>query len=148
MKKLIVAIIAVIACFNAFSVEIPHKLMSALCIVESNGKINAKGDYSKKLKEYRAIGAFQLWKIYVDDVNKILKNRGCKNRYKYSDRYDYRKSYEMVVIYLNHYGNVYEKKTGKKATFEVLSRIHNGGPKGYEKEATLEYWNKVQEILK
>ena len=147
MKKLIVAIIAVIA-INSFGVEIPHKLMSALCIVESNGKTNAKGDYSKRLKEYRAIGAFQLWKVYVDDVNNILKNRGCKNRYKYSDRYNYRKSYEMVIIYLNHYGKVYEKKTGKKATFEVLSRIHNGGPKGYKKEATLEYWNKVQEILK
>ena len=143
MKKLIIAIIASLT-VNAFAVEIPHKLMSALCIVESN----AKGDYSKKLKEYRAIGAFQLWKIYVDDVNNIFKNRGCKKRYKYSDRYDYRKSYEMVVIYLNHYGTIYEKKTGKKATFEVLSRIHNGGPNGWKKESTIKYWNKVQEILK
>lgn len=147
MKKLIVAIVAVIA-INSFGVEIPHKLISALCIVESNAKSDAKGDYSKKLKEYRAIGAFQLWKIYVDDVNNILKNSGCKNRYSYNDRYNYRKSYEMVVIYLNHYGAVYEKKTGKKATFEVLSRIHNGGPNGWKKQSTIKYWNKVKEILK
>ena len=148
MKKIIVAVIVAISCFNAFSVEITHKLMSAICLVESNGKVNAKGDYSRKTKEYRAIGAFQLWKVYVDDVNNIIKNMGCKNRYTYNDRYDYRKSYEMVVIYLNHYGKVYEKKTGKKATAEVLSRIHNGGPNGYKKEATIKYWNKVNAKMK
>lgn len=146
MKKLIIIIAAVIA-VNAYSVTISTNLLKAICQVESNGKVNAKGDYSRKLKEYRAIGAFQLWKVYVDDVNNILKNSGCKKRYKYSDRYNYRKSYEMTVLYLNHYGNVYEKKTGKKATPEILARIHNGGPKGYEKVATLEYWNKVKKIL-
>jgi hypothetical protein len=147
MKKIIVIIAAVIA-FNAYSVTISTNLLKAICVVESNGKINAKGDYSRKLKEYRAIGAFQLWKIYVDDVNTILKNSGCKKRYKYSDRCDYRKSYEMVVIYLNHYGNVYEKRTGKKATPEILARIHNGGPKGYEKAKTIEYWHKVKNEMK
>ena len=148
MKKIIIAIIAVVISFNAFGIVIDTNLMNAICQVESKGKANAKGDYSRKTKEYRAIGAFQLWKCYVNDVNNILKNKGSKKRYTYNDRYDYRKSYEMVVIYLNHYGKVYEKKTGKKATYEVLSRIHNGGPNGYKKEATIKYWNKVNAKMK
>jgi hypothetical protein len=53
----------------------------------------------------------------------------------------------MTIIYLNHYGKVYEKKTGKKATCEVLSRIHNGGPNGYKNPKTIKYWNKVKAIL-
>ena len=147
MKK--IAIIAIIAaCFNTFAIVIDTNLMNAICQVESKGKANAKGDYNRRTKEYRAIGAFQLWKCYVDDVNNILKNKGSKKRFTYNDRYNFAKSHQMTVIYLLHYGKVYEKKTGKKATYEVLSRIHNGGPKGYENPKTLKYWNKVKAILK
>jgi len=30
---------------------------------------------------------------------------------------------------------------------EMLARIHNGGPRGYLKPATLKYWLKVQRLL-
>lgn len=36
----------------------------------------------------------------------------------------------------------------KERDFETLARIHNGGPRGMEKDATVAYWNKVQEHLK
>jgi hypothetical protein len=35
----------------------------------------------------------------------------------------------------------------KGASDEVLARIHNGGPKGYKKTATVKYWNKVKKEL-
>ncbi len=48
-------------------------------------------------QESRAINLnkYQITKIYVDEVNEILKY----NRYKYSDVYDERKSEEMFEIY-------------------------------------------------
>ena len=130
------------ASMNVFGLEVSDKLLNAIMMVESNGKADAKGDYSKKTKEYRAIGAYQLWKIYVDDVNRI-----SGKKFSYEDRWDIEKSKEMVKIYLVYYGERYERLTGKVATDEVLSRIHNGGPNGYKKEATKSYWNKIQKEL-
>jgi hypothetical protein len=31
--------------------------------------------------------------------------------------------------------------------WERLSRVHNGGPRGHRKQATVGYWRKVQEQL-
>jgi len=50
----------------------------------------------------------------------------------------------VVSAYLDRYGTQYEKRTGHVATVEVLARIHNGGPRGYAKKATLRYWKRVQ----
>ena len=41
--------------------------------------------------------------------------------------------------YLSHYG--------KGKTLLDMARIHNGGPKGDQKEATLAYARKVEQIL-
>jgi hypothetical protein len=35
----------------------------------------------------------------------------------------------------------------KNATAEDLARIHNGGPKGHTKKATLKYWDKVKKEM-
>lgn len=142
MKKLLIALMMVIGSM-IFAVELDMDLLKAIEKVESNGKLDAKGDYSKKTKEYRAIGCMQIWKTYVDDVNRIV----GKKKYNYNDRYNRLKSFEMVAIYLNHYGKFYERKTGKTATYEILSRIHNGGPNGWKKESTIKYWNKVKKVL-
>lgn len=123
-------------------VEVTAKLLNAIKNVESSGNSSAVGDNGK------AVGAYQIHKVYVDDVNKILKNKGFKTRFTYSDRFNAHKSRVMTCIYLNHYGKVYECKTGKKASLEVLARIHNGGPNGYKKQATMKYWNKVKKRLK
>jgi hypothetical protein len=34
-----------------------------------------------------------------------------------------------------------------KKDWETLARIHNGGPKGHTKKATLGYWSKVQKEM-
>ena len=161
---IIIAIVAIIAfAVKANGVEISEKLLNAIYKIESSEGKFLKGDKSKKTGEYRAIGPFQLWKCYVDDVNNILKNKGISKRYTYKDRWDYQKSKEMVVIYLKHYGRQFEidsereiikyrpELKGKIKVYcndMVLSMIHNGGPSGYKKSEALKYWQKIQKELK
>jgi hypothetical protein len=35
----------------------------------------------------------------------------------------------------------------KNDDFETLARIHNGGPNGHKKHATIKYWNKVKKEM-
>jgi hypothetical protein len=112
------------------------KLILALIAVESGGDLAAVGDNGK------ALGCLQLHAIYVEDVNRIY-----KTSYKHEDAYDMNKATDIAVKYLMHYGKVYENKTGHEATYEVLARIHNGGPNGWKKKATLKYWQKVKKEL-
>ena len=116
------------------------QLLDAIAIVESNNNPNAEGDFRRDVP--MAIGAYQLWKIYVDDVNRIY-----RTNFTYEDRWDVSKSREMVRLYLIHYGRQYSRLTGKPCTLEVLARIHNGGPNGYKKKATEAYWQKVKKEL-
>ena len=160
IETIAIVIIAAIAfAVKANGVEVSDRLLNAIYQVETSDGKFLKGDYSKKTKEYRAIGPFQLWRIYVDDVNNILKNKGISKRYSYADRWSYQKSREMVIIYLKHYGRQFEIDSERYITKYrpelkgkikvmcndmVLAMIHNGGPKGYQKKATLEYWNKIK----
>ena len=124
----------IIACLLALSVfadklfgaEPSNDLLNAIAEVESGDEADAVGDNGK------AVGAYQIWKIYVDDVNRI-----SKKNYTYEDRKSKKKSREMVKIFLNHYGG----------TTEEMARKHNGGPKGHKKKATLKYWRKIKAEL-
>jgi hypothetical protein len=105
-----------------------NDLLDAIEQVESGGNKNAVGDNG------RAIGSFQLWKIYVDDVCRISGKKFC-----YADRLSREKSREMVKIYLEFYG--------KNKSFEAMARIHNGGPNGWRNPKTVKYWYKVKKLL-
>ena len=108
----------------------PHifdDLLDAIEQVESGGDANAIGDNGN------AIGSFQIWEIYVSDVNRI-----SGKQYKFSDRYSREKSKEMVRTYLSHYGG----------TIEEMARKHNGGPQGHKKASTLKYWEKIKAELR
>ena len=138
MKKMIVMMALVFVSGFAFGGEVSEKLLDAIEIVESNCNANAIGDKGN------AVGSFQIWKIYVDDVNRII----GKKKYTYDDRYDRKKSREMTRIYLEHYGKRYERITKKEATSEIYARIHNGGLNGWKKDSTIKYWKKVKKHLK
>lgn len=73
--------------------KIWEALVNAICIIESNNNDNAINPRSG------ASGRFQMKTIYVDEVNRILK----QNKYKYSDRFDAKKSREMFEIYQSHH---------------------------------------------
>ena len=141
MKKIFVFVFVVFVSATCFCGEVTEELLDAIEQVESNCNPNAIGDKGN------AVGSFQIWKIYVKDVNRILDLNNVKRKYTYEDRYSRKKSREMVRIYLEHYGKRYEKLTGKEATEEIYSRIHNGGVNGWKKRVTIPYWGKVKKHL-
>jgi len=113
-------------------------LLPLIAQVESGNNPDAIGDNGK------AIGCMQIWKVCVDDVNRI-----SGKHYTYKDRLSRRKSFEMAKIYLKHYGKAYEKKTGHKADMEILSRIWNCGYAGSQKghkyyDKGTRYWHKIK----
>lgn len=112
-------------------------LYAACCQVESGNNHQVVGDNG------RAVGIVQIWQVVVDDVNKII---GYK-KYNYHDRRSPAKCREMFTIYLSHYGEVYQERTGRKPTIEVYAKIWNGGPNGYQRTKTVNYWQKVKKEL-
>lgn len=111
-------------------------LIYALITVESSGINTAVGDYGK------SIGCLQIQEGVIKDVNRIYTKEYTK-----MDRYGRHQSVEICKLYLTYWGSVYERNTGKEATYEVLARIWNGGPYGYKKEKTKVYWAKVKRYL-
>ena len=109
-----------------------NDLLSALIMVESrnNDLAHAKGE--------DAVGCLQIRKTMVDDVNRILKRQNKDLRFTYDDRWDRNKSIQMFNIYCKHYG---------LTDAEEIARCWNGGPRGMHKDATVFYWNKVQDHL-
>ena len=109
-----------------------NHLLSALMFVESgnNDSAHAIGE--------DAVGVLQIRKTMVDDVNRILKRQGKTYTFTYDDRWLRNKSIQMFDIYCKHYG---------LTTAEEIARCWNGGPRGMNKDATVYYWNKVQDYL-
>jgi len=130
MKHLITLVLSFTAATSAFA-QVPEsdmvRLLAAIKQVESGGNPNAVGDQGK------ALGAFQIWECYWQDS----KISGC-----YQDCKDPKYAEYVVRAYLARYA-----PKGKTVTLEMLARIHNGGPRGYLKPATLKYWLKIQKVL-
>lgn len=87
---------------------------------------------------------YQIKNVYVADVNRITNS----NKYKSSDVTYKKVSEEMMIHYWSHYGKNYKSKTGKNPDYEVLARIHRGGPNGWKSKSTDRYWSKVKKELK
>lgn len=107
------------------------KLLPILIQIESGGDQYAVGD------EGRAVGILQIHKCVVDDVNRIY-----KLNFRYSDRWDVRKSKRIAVLYLQHW-----VRYQPKVDMEVLARTWVGGPMGPQKASSLAYALKVKTLL-
>ena len=128
MKILSVIFICVLACAVS-GAELPKRFLNALHQVETGGRTGAiKGDNGK------ALGPFQIHESYWIDS-------GVKGSYNQCVDYDY--SVKVVTAYLNRYGASHIEKRD----WQSLARIHNGGPNGAYKKATLPYWEKVRKHL-
>ena len=103
-------------------------LLDAIAKLESNGDPNAVGDKG------RAIGMYQIHRRYWQDGTKIL---GVD--WPYSEARDPEKARQVVRAYLRHYG--------KGRNLIDMARIHNGGPRGHRKKATLKYARRIEAIL-
>ena len=146
MKRLFIVLsITIAVLMNAeakqIQIIISNDLIDSICKVESGNNPNAVGDNGK------SVGIAQIQKICVDDCNRILKMRKQSKRFTYEDRKSVSKSKEMMKIYLEFYGRQYAKETGIAPTNKVLSRIWNGGPRGWKLDATYAYYQKVRKYL-
>ena len=107
-------------------------LVDALIMVESNGNPNA---YCKKEK---AVGCLQIRPIMLREVNRILRKQKSDKRFTKEDRWDCGLSKEMFYIWVNYHH--------EDSSDEVIARCWNGGPRGYKKQSTEYYWQKVQKL--
>ena len=108
-------------------------LLSAIIHVESSDN-----DSAYCLSE-DAVGCLQIRRCMVNDVNRILKRQKSKQRFYYEDRWNRYKSIQMFDIFCNHYN---------LNSAEEISRCWNGGPRGINNPATVDYWAKVEKIIK
>ncbi len=105
----------------------PHdieRLLDAIARIESHCNPNAVGDGG------RALGVYQIHRAYWEDGTELL---GVN--WPHRDATDPKKARRVVKAYLLHYGR-------GKSLLE-MARIHNGGPCGDKKQATLPYAQKI-----
>ena len=115
-------------------------LLAAIMQVESGG-VAQVGDQHLKNHAY---GVLQIRQPCLQDVNQL---RGTS--YTLADVHRNSSISRWVAVqYLRHWGAVYERRTGKIITPEVLSRIWNGGPNGWKRKSTEVYWAKVQRRMR
>ncbi len=119
--------------------------LDAIRQVETGGCANegrgAKGDNGN------ALGPYQIWRIYHTDAaerDKALTDyKRCLNDKAYSER--------VVRAYMLRYCREQMRRldagTATLADVERVARVHNGGPRGHTKKATVRYWNKVKKEL-
>jgi len=99
-----------------------------------------------------AYGSLQIRQLALDDVNThssvSMRQRWGKDALTLEDCLDQSVSMWVCREYLTYWGNHYTKTTGKEPTYEVMSRMWNGGPQGWQRPSTDRYWSKVEkEIL-
>ena len=123
------------------------KLIAAIEQHESVGGTKLYGDYqgdknkngAKDPDEFAAHGWLHMWKISVDEANRIAKLNKMGVTYTYADRMDRAKSHAMFVIIAEHHS--------KGERDEVVARRWNGGPDGDSDPNTEQYWEKIKSIL-
>ena len=79
----------------------------------------------------RSIGPYQISRAYWADSGVRGAWMGCKDR-KYAEAV-------MVAYWKKHCPEALRQRD-----LETLARVHNGGPRGHRKAATLPYWKKIQ----
>ena len=112
-------------------------LLYALIFVESRGNDSAIVD--RHLVGNEAVGVLQIRPIMVREVNRICKRIGSHQRFALKDRFDRDKSVHMFLIWKEFHH--------KDSSPEKIARNWNGGPKGYKKDRTIKYWNKIEKQL-
>lgn len=108
----------------------PESFWRALHHVETSGRLGPiEGDNGA------ALGPLQIHRAYWQDS-------GVPGRY--SDCADLAYSRRVVTAYLRRYA----RAAWDRADVMALARVHNGGPMGMKKRATLAYGRKVVNAMK
>lgn len=112
--------------------ELKDKLWEAIIMVESRKNPIAYNEDEK------AAGIGQIRPIVISDLRRI----GYTN-WSNKDRWCPKNSKHIF----NKYTSYWISKMNLKDTYENRARIWNGGPRGFKKKSTREYWFKVKQYL-
>lgn len=111
------------------------KVRETLKIVETGGDPTSIGDGGE------SFGILQIQNNVILDVN-----RKYGTHYTHQDAFDIECAEEIFQLYINMWVGHLEKKEGRKATIEDIVRIWNGGPRGYKRRSTDNYYKKFRRI--
>jgi len=124
------AIVLAIVATSAYAA--PRELLDAIRQVETGGEKNggrdAIGDNGK------SIGPYQIGRAYWLD---------SRVPGEWSDCCDAAYAERVILAYWTRYCPAALRAND----METLARIHNGGPTGHRKQATMVYWRKVKALL-
>jgi hypothetical protein len=111
-----------------------EQVLAAIRFVESSDRLDPPdGDGGK------AIGPFQIHEVYWRDALRAEPELG--GHYQDCRRLAYARA--VVAAYMRHHA----ARAWHDGDAEVIARIHNGGPGGASKAATLGYWRRVRARL-
>lgn len=111
-----------------------RQILDAIRFVESGDRDDAAdGDDGK------AIGPYQIHRVYWEDALRAQPSLGgdyqdCRSR-AYAER--------VIAAYMQRW----VPEAWHDGDAEILARVHNGGPTGPDKQATLRYWERVRARL-
>lgn len=126
---MIVAIVSLCLCVPPPAGTDVDGWLDAIATIETGGQRDpdhAVGDGGK------ALGRYQIWRSYWLDACEY--DRSLRLR-PYTDVTDPYYARRVIVAYLSRYCKAW--------TLEAVARIHNGGPNGCNRRATVEYASKV-----
>jgi hypothetical protein len=111
-----------------------QELINAISMVESSGGKNVYNPSEG------AHGPLQIRQIALTDVNK---------RYNLNINLEDVYCIEIASFVFWAYTDMYatESRLGRTVTREDRARIWNGGPNGFRRKSTLQYWDKVKKYL-
>ena len=99
-----------------------------------------------------AYGVLQIRQLALDDVNNhsagSMRHKCGKDVLTLEDCLDQDVSAWVCREYLTYWGKYYTKTTGKEPTYEVMARMWNGGPMGWQRSSTDRYWSKVEQSIR
>lgn len=130
--RFVLAALVIGCCANVGAAETRSlaKLFHAIGEVESGNNDNIRaGDNGK------SHGRYQIQRGYWKDSGVKGSYQQVKNK-AYAERV-------MIGYWQRHCPNAL-----KSCNYEVLSRVHNGGPAGYRYKSTLKYWKAVRANLR
>jgi hypothetical protein len=131
--------------------EVSEEFLDALTITESSASARADAVGDRELF-HKAYGPLQIRQPYLDDVNRVaskaVRETWGKRALTTEDMKDPEKARWAARVYLGHYGRAYERETGRAPTDQVYARMHNGGPRGWERSSTRAYWAKASAMLR
>lgn len=113
-------------------------------LLEAIAQVETGGDHTKINEKEKAYGLYQMTQGVIDDVNNFVLR---KRVYTIEDALVPENAHAIAVAYMRYWGRKYKKRTHRNPTPEVFARIWNGGPRGYEKESTLPYWERVKNLM-